>query len=111
LFIPFSSYLFFCCPLEHPLLKVCSTGTFLSILEGFIFSLFGITMPLACVLVNYPASTGPLEGFYSFSFMSHMLSLLKGFSLCVRFLSTKELISNAKDLLALRGRVCYPHWG
>ena len=101
--LPFPSFM----PLEHPLLKVCSTGTFLSILEGFIFSLFGITMPLACVLVNYPASTGPLEGFYLFSFIAHMLSFLKGFNLHARFLSIKELISNAKNLLALRGRVYY----
>jgi len=65
-------------------------------------------MPFACVLANYPpASTGPFEGFYLFPFIAHMLSFLKGFNLHARFLSIKELISNAKNLLALRGRVYY----
>jgi len=68
-------------------------------------------MPLAFAVINNPASTGPLEGFYLFSFIAHMLSPFKGFNLQARFLSTKELISNAKDLLALRGRVYYPHRG
>jgi len=98
--------------LKHLLLKVCSTGAFSSTFEGFIFFSFTITMPLACALVNYPtARTGPLEGFYLFSFTAHMLSLLEGLSCMPAFLSTKELISNATDLLALRGRVYYPHWG
>jgi len=64
-------------------------------------------MPFTCALFNFPASTGPLEGFHLFSFTANMLSLLKGFNLHARFLSIKELISNAKNLLALRGRVCY----
>jgi len=88
-------------------LKVCFTGAFLSTLEGFILFSFTTTMSFTCAHFNYPASTGPLEGFYLFSFTAHMLSLLKGFNLHARFLSTQELISNAKNLLALRGRVYY----
>ncbi len=55
--------------------------------EGFIFLLHLYTMP--CAPTNYPASTGTLEGFYLFSFISPMLS----------------------DSLALRGRVYYPRYG
>jgi len=55
--------------------------------EGFIFLLHSYTMP--CAPTNYPASTGTLEGFYLFSFISPMLS----------------------DSLALRGRVYYTHYG
>jgi len=36
-----------------------------------------------------------------------MLILLEGLACMPAFLSTKELISNAKDLLALRGREYY----
>ena len=50
------------------------------------FSLSLFTMPSACVLLNNPACTGPLEGFYFFSFISPMLC----------------------DHSALRGRVQYP---
>jgi len=66
---------------------------------------------IAWILANYPANTGPHEGFYLFSFIAHMLHPFKGFNLQARFLSITEPISNAKDLLALRGRVYYPHWG
>jgi len=45
------------------------------------FSLLLYTMPLACILLNNPACTGLLEGFYFFSFISPMLhdhSALRG---------------------------------